>query len=61
MLYPFISKDDDVYISYYESYTKGSESYGSTERVKVTATSDGLKISDYVDIEKYNLIETEVK
>lgn len=61
LLYPFVSKDDDVYISYYESYTKGSESYGSTERVKVTATSDGLKISDYVDIEKYNLIETKVK
>lgn len=61
LIYPFVSKDDDVYISYYESYTKGSESYGLTERVKVTATSDGLKISDYVDIEKYNLIETEVK
>jgi len=61
LLYPFVSKDDDVYISYYESYTKGSESYGSTESVKVTATSDGLKISDYVDIEKYNLIETKVK
>ena len=61
LLYPFVSKDDDVYISYYESYTKGSESYGLTERVKVTATSDGLKISDYVDIEKYNLIETKVK
>ena len=60
-IYPFVSKDDVVYLEYYEVYETASKEYISYEFVRVKSEFECKKIEDYVDLEKLNSITPKIK
>ncbi len=60
-IYPFVSKDDVVYVEYYEAYKTDSKQYSSSEFVRVKSEFECKKIEDYVDLEKLNSITPKLK
>lgn len=60
-IYPFVSKDDVVYVEYYEVYKTASKEYSSSEFVRVKSEFECKNIEDYVDLEKLNSITPKLK
>lgn len=60
-IYPFVSKDDVVFVEYYEAYKTASKQYSSSEFVRVKSEFECKKIEDYVDLDKLNSITPKVK
>ena len=60
-IYPFVSKDDVVFVEYYEAYKTASKQYSSSEFVRVKSEFECKNIEDYVDLDKFNSITPKVK
>lgn len=60
-IYPFVSKDDVVFVEYYEAYKTASKQYSSSEFVRVKSEFECKNIEDYVDLDKLNSITPKVK
>lgn len=60
-IYPFVSKDDVVYVEYYEVYQTASKQYSDFEFVKVKSEYECLDIEDYVDLEKLYSIKPKLR
>lgn len=60
-IYPFVSRDDVVYVEYYEVYKTASKEYSSSEFARVKSEFECKKIEDYVDLEKLNSITPKLK
>jgi len=60
-IYPFVSKDDIVYVEYFEAYKTASKQYSDSEFVRVKSEYECLDIEDYVDLEKLYSIKPKLR